>query len=33
LYFGYAQGGQVIKNIFSDKSNGALGFTELNYHF
>jgi hypothetical protein len=33
LYFGYAQGGQVIKNIFPANSNGALGYTELNYRF
>lgn len=33
LYFGYAQGGQVIKSIFPANSNGALGYTELNYHF
>jgi hypothetical protein len=33
LYFGYAQGGQVIKKIYPANSNGALGFTELNYRF
>jgi alginate export protein len=33
LYFGWAQGGQVIKNIYPDNSNGALGYTELNYRF
>jgi hypothetical protein len=33
LYFGYAQGGQVIKNIYPANSNGALGYTELNYRF
>jgi hypothetical protein len=33
LYFGYAQGGPVIKKIYPANANGALGFTELNYHF
>jgi hypothetical protein len=33
LYFGYAQGGKVIKSIYPANSNGALGYTELNYHF
>jgi Alginate export len=33
LYFGYAQGGQVIKAIYPANSNGALGYTELNYRF
>jgi len=33
LYFGWAQGGQVIKNIYPTNANGALGFTELNYRF
>jgi hypothetical protein len=33
LYFGWAQGGQVIKAIYPVNSNGALGFTELNYRF
>jgi hypothetical protein len=33
LYFGYAQGGEVIKKIYPVNSNGALGFTELNYKF
>jgi len=33
LYFGYAQGGQVIKSIYPTNANGALGFTELNYRF
>jgi hypothetical protein len=33
LYFGWAQGGQVIKNIYPTDSNGALGYTELNYRF
>jgi hypothetical protein len=33
LYFGWAQGGDVIKSIYSANSNGALGFTELNYRF
>jgi hypothetical protein len=33
LYFGYAQGGQVIKSIYRTNANGALGFTELNYRF
>jgi Alginate export len=33
LYFGYAQGGQVIKSIYPANSNGALGYTELNYRF
>ena len=33
LYFGYAQGGPVIKKIYPANSNGALGFTELNYRF
>ena len=33
LYFGWAQGGQVIKSIFPTNANGALGFTELNYRF
>ena len=33
LYFGYAVGGPVIKAIYPQNSNGALGFTELNYHF
>jgi hypothetical protein len=31
LYFGYAVGGEVIKKIYPVDSNGALGFTELNY--
>lgn len=33
LYFGYAQGGEVIKKIYTVNSNGALGYTELNYRF
>lgn len=33
LYFGYAKGGQVIKAIYPQNPNGALGFTELNYRF
>ncbi len=33
LYFGYAKGGDVIKKIYPVNSNGALGFTELNYRF
>ena len=33
LYFGYAVGGSVIKAIYPRDANGALGFTELNYHF
>ena len=33
LYFGYAQGGQVIKSIYPRNANGILGFTELNYRF
>jgi Alginate export len=33
LYFGYAQGGPVIKKIYPANSNGALGFTEVNYRF
>jgi hypothetical protein len=33
LYFGWAQGGQVIKSIFPADSNGALGYVELNYKF
>lgn len=33
LYFGYAVGGPVIKAIYPSNANGALGFTELNYHF
>jgi hypothetical protein len=33
LYFGWAQGGQVIKSIYPANSNGALGFTEFNYRF
>jgi hypothetical protein len=33
LYFGYAVGGPVIKAIYPANSNGALGYTELNYHF
>ena len=33
LYFGFAQGGDVIKKIFPVNSNDALGFTELNYRF
>jgi hypothetical protein len=33
LYFGWAQGGQVVKAIYPTNANGALGFTELNYRF
>jgi hypothetical protein len=33
LYFGYAVGGDVIKKIYPVNSDGALGFTELNYRF
>jgi hypothetical protein len=33
LYFGWAHGGQVIKNIYPTNANGALGFTEVNYRF
>jgi hypothetical protein len=33
LYFGYAVGGPVIKAIYPANANGALGYTELNYHF
>jgi hypothetical protein len=33
LYFGYAVGGNVIKNIFPSDPNGALGYTEINYRF
>jgi hypothetical protein len=33
VYFGYAQGGEVIKKIYPVNANGALGFTEINYRF
>jgi Alginate export len=33
LYFGYAEGGPVVKKIYPVNANGALGYTELNYHF
>jgi hypothetical protein len=33
LYFGFAQGGDVIKRIYPVNPNGALGYTELNYRF
>lgn len=33
LYFGYAQGGEVIEKIYPGGSNGLLGFTEVNYRF
>jgi alginate export protein len=33
LYFGFAQGGEVIKKIYPVNANGALGFTEVNYKF
>ncbi len=33
LYFGYAVGGGVIKKIYPTNSNGALGYSELNYRF
>ncbi len=33
LYFGYAQGGDVIKAIYPKSPNGALGYTEVNYRF
>jgi hypothetical protein len=33
LYFGYAIGGNVIKKIYPANSNGALGYTEVNYRF
>ncbi len=33
LYFGWAQGGDVIKKIYTVNSNGALGFTEITYRF
>jgi hypothetical protein len=33
LYFGYAEGGEVIKKIYPVNANGALGFTEVNYKF
>jgi hypothetical protein len=33
LYFGYAEGGEVIKKIYPVNSNGALGYTELDYRF
>jgi hypothetical protein len=33
LYFGYAIGGEVIKKIYPSNSNGALGYTEVNYRF
>jgi predicted heme/steroid binding protein len=33
LYFGYAQGGDVIKKIYAVNANGALGFTEMTYRF
>jgi hypothetical protein len=33
LYFGYAEGGDVIKKIYAVNSNGALGYSELNYRF
>jgi len=33
LYFGYAVGGNVIKKIFPTDSNGALGYTEIDYRF
>jgi len=33
LYFGWAQGGNVIKAIFPANSNGALGYVEMNYRF
>lgn len=32
LYYGYAQGGDVIKAIYKD-ANGQFGFIELNYRF
>jgi hypothetical protein len=33
LYFGYAIGGPVIQKIYPQNSDGALGFTEINYRF
>jgi hypothetical protein len=33
LYFGYAVGGPVIKKLYPTDPNGALGYTEFNYHF
>jgi hypothetical protein len=33
LYFGYAQGGDVIHAIYPKNPNGALGYSELNYRF
>jgi hypothetical protein len=33
LYFGYAQGREVIEKIYPGNSNGMLGFTEVNYRF
>jgi hypothetical protein len=33
LYFGYAEGGEVIKKIYPVNSTGALGYSELNYRF
>lgn len=33
LYFGYAQGRDVVQKIYPGNSNGLLGFTELNYRF
>jgi hypothetical protein len=32
FYFGYAQGGDVMKAIYKN-ANGQLGFIELNYRF
>lgn len=33
LYFGYAQGRDVIDKIYPGNSKGVLGFTEVNYRF
>ena len=33
LYFGYAQGREVIEKIYPGNTKGVLGFTELNYRF
>lgn len=33
VYYGYADGKSVIRNIYPHDSNGQLGFLELNYRF
>ena len=33
LYFGYAQGRDVIEKIYPGNTKGVLGFTEVNYRF